>query len=260
MAAKKVKLQRAALEHHQQVGKELVPPFLRIGGPIEQVFWWRDLLPEFLWIDSLVQTYGEAPAVRVFSDFLSAADRFNTHPKDILDGTVSAFRFIAEDKRQTMREASQDLIAAAVLRPFGHVLSLYSQCPMAWMAIRLDADRNSSIESVRDAVVRLFPGKDPHAGFCRALPLHRLLTHHKIRISSDLAETIDAIKSYPQGDRYRAETFARTNSHSKGMGSGRRSSTSCSFVSCSTRDQLKTLATCVSLLTRTPMRRLLTNS
>jgi len=210
MAAKKLKLQRAALEDHEQVGKELVPPFLRIGAPTEQIFWWRDLLPEFLWIDSLVQKYSEAAAVRVFGDFLSAADQFNAHPKNILDGTVSAFRFIDQNRRRTLLEKLEDPIAVAVLRPFGHVLSGYPQCPMAWMATGLDADRNSSIASVRNAVVRLFPGKDPHAAFCRALPLHRLLAHNKILISSNLTETIDAIKSYPHGDKYRAETFARS--------------------------------------------------
>jgi hypothetical protein len=210
MAAKKLKLQRAALEHHKQVGKELIPPFLRIGAPTEQIFWWRDMLPEFLWIDALVQTYREADAVRVFADFLSAADRFNTHPRDILDGTVSAFRLIEEDKRQPLIEELQDPIATAVLRPFGHILKLYPHCPMAWMTTGLDADPNSSIASVRDAILRMFPGKDPHPGFCRALPLHRLLAHNKIRISSSLTETIEAIKTYPNGDRYRAETFARS--------------------------------------------------
>lgn len=210
MAAKKLKLQRAALEHHKQVGKELVPPFVRIGAPTEQIFWWRDLLPEFLWIDALVQTYGEAPAVRVFGDFLSAADRFNAHPNNILDGTVGAFRFIDQDRRQTLLGELKEPIAAAVLRPFGHVLSLYPQCPMAWMTTGADVDRNSSIASVRNAILRLFPGKDPYAGFCRALPLHRLLAHNKIFISSDLTDTIDAIKNYPYGDKYRAEMFARS--------------------------------------------------
>jgi hypothetical protein len=210
MAAKKLNLQRAALEHHQQIAKELVPPFLRIGTPPEQVFWWRDFLPQFLWIDALVQTYGEAASVRIFGDFLSAADRYNAHPHDILDGTVGAFRLIQEDKRQAILEESQHLIAVAVLQPFGHVLSLYPQCPMAWMATGLSRERSSSIVSVREAVIRLLPGKDRYAGFCRALPLHRFLAHSKVYISDNLTETIEAIKSYPSGDRYRAETFARS--------------------------------------------------
>jgi hypothetical protein len=48
---------RSALEHHKQVGKELITPFQQIGTPMEQVFWVRDLLPEFLWIDSVLSNY-----------------------------------------------------------------------------------------------------------------------------------------------------------------------------------------------------------
>lgn len=54
MTQKKLKIQRSALEHHKHVKKELVPPFVGMGPPTEQVFWARDLLPEFIWIEALV--------------------------------------------------------------------------------------------------------------------------------------------------------------------------------------------------------------
>jgi hypothetical protein len=177
---------------------------------MDQVFWLRDLLPEFLWIDSLVQEYGRPAAVQMFNDFLRAADRFNSHPKEILDGTVGAFRFIAASRRQSFVEELAGKLELAVERPFGHVLSLYPDCPMKWMAPTSSADRPASIAAVRNAVLRLFPCKDTHAGLCRALPLNRFFAHQKVLISEHLKETIEAIESYPNGDRYRAETFART--------------------------------------------------
>jgi hypothetical protein len=83
---------------------------------------------------------------------------------------------------------------------------------MAWMISGLTFDRDPSISAVRDAICRLNAGKDSHAGYCRALPLHRLFAHGKIKIFSSLTETIEAIKTYPRGDRYRVESFAR-NAH-----------------------------------------------
>jgi hypothetical protein len=207
---RELNLLRAGLEDHRRVGKELLAPFQQFNPQPEQVFWWRDFLSEFLWIDALVQTHGEPGAVNVFSTFLSAADQFNPHPVEILDGTISAFRLISEGNRQTFLQELAGLLADAVLKPFGSVLKLYPQCPMAWMGIGQAMNPDQSVSMVRDAVVRLLPGKDTHAGFCRALPLHRLLAHRKIMISSDLTDTIEAIKTYPDGDRYRAETFART--------------------------------------------------
>ena len=177
---------------------------------MEQIFWVRDLLPEFLWIDGLVREYGQPTANRVLNDFLTDADRFNSHPKEILDGTIGSFRFIPESQRPVFVKELAEKIGTAVARPIKHVLGLYPECPMRWMVPEPLVERDVSIDAVRDAVARLFAGKEPHAGFCRALPLNRFFAHDKLRISSDLADTIEAIKSYPNGDRYRAETFART--------------------------------------------------
>ncbi len=207
---RKLNLRRAALEHHRQIGKELIPPFQQIGPPMEQVFWLRDLLPEFLWIDALVHEYGQPVASRILNDFLTDADRFNSHPKEILDGTIGAFRLIGEEQRPAFVKELAASIGIAVARPLRHVLNLYPGCPMKWMAPDQSADREVSISATRDAIERLFAGKDPHAGFCRALPLNRFFAHGKVRISSNLADTIQAIKNYPHGDKYRAETFART--------------------------------------------------
>jgi hypothetical protein len=211
MSPKKLNLQRSALEHHKQVGKELIPPFQQIGTPTEQVFWLRDLLPEFLWIDALIYEYGKPTANRILNDFLTRADRFNSHPKEILDGTIGTFRFITEGQRRAFVEELAAMIHSAVAIPLRHVFHLYPDCPMRWMAPNQSVNRDVSIAAVRDAVGRLFAGKDSHAGFCRALPLNRFFAHNKVHIASNLAETIEAIKNYPHGDRYRAETFARTS-------------------------------------------------
>lgn len=211
MAANRLDLQRSGLHDHKQVGKELIPPFNQLSPGTEQIFWLRDLLPEFLWIDALVHEYGEGTTVRVFNEFLTAADAFNPDERLILDGTVGAFRRIPQDGREALIRKHADEVNTAVVQPFGHVLSLYPECPMKWMAPELTpGDRGTALAKVREAVVRLFPGKDPHPGLCRALPLNRFFAHNKVRIFSSLTETIKAIKTYPHGDRYRAETFAGT--------------------------------------------------
>ena len=208
--ADKLKIRRSALEHHKRVGKELIPPFQQIGPKIDQIFWLRDLVPEFLWIDALVQEYDQSAAVLIFNDFLSAADRFNSHATEILDGTIGTFRFIAEERRQAFVEKVGAKIDFAVVRPLRHVLSLYPECPMGWMAPLPLVDRDASIAAVRSACLRLFADKEPHAGFCRALPLNRFFAHNRVCISSQMEETIQAIQSYPYGDEYCAESFARS--------------------------------------------------
>lgn len=81
---------------------------------------------------------------------------------------------------------------------------------MAWMTPSSSSESDKSVDAVRSAILRLFDGKEPHAGFCRALPLGRFLEHQRVYIASSMTETIDAIKQYPFGDKYRAESFARS--------------------------------------------------
>jgi hypothetical protein len=210
MARKKLNLHRSSLEDHAVQKKELVPPFLRMGTPTEQIFWTRDLLPHFLWIDSLVSMFGRAAAVQVFREFLSAADQFNSDDKEILDGTIGAFELIPNGRRATFLADLKVEIEYAVTRPFGSILSLYPACPMYWMIKVESLDRNASIADARSAVNRLSPGKDEHCGFCRTLPIARLFAHKKLFISSDMKELADALDSYPNGDRYHVEAFARS--------------------------------------------------
>ena len=145
------------------------------------MFWWRDLLPEFFGIDSLVQTYGESGAASIFKAFISAADEYNLHATEILDGTISSFNLIGADGRQSLRAGLTKLVREAVVVPFGTVLSLYQDCPMAWMQDTTSATSTvDALMQIRSAIERLLPGKDSHTGFCRALPLHRLLAHGRI--------------------------------------------------------------------------------
>lgn len=211
MSRRRLDMQRSALHHHRQVGKELIPPFKRLSPEPEQIFWSRDLLPEFLWIDALMQEYPQDAAVRTFNDFLSRADRFNSDPQHILDGTVSAFGLIPKARREDFILGLRSELNLVVDKPLGHLLSIYPDCPMRWMALKLTPEKaDSSVTRIRAAVGRLMPGKDPYTSLCRALPLNRFFAHDKIMISSHLTETIEAIERYPYGDRDRAETFART--------------------------------------------------
>ena len=210
MSGRKLNLQRAALEEHKRLGKNLLPPFRQLYPSPEQVFWWRDFLPEFLWIDSLVHTHGEAGAAHLFGAFVSAADHFNLKAGEILDGTISSFRLIGPDGRERFLAELSELITDAVRLPFCSFLSVYPDCPMAWMEVgKARRPQHADAAPIRLAIQRLLPGKDSHAGFCRALPLHRLLAHGKVKIFANLTDTIEAIKTYPHGDRYRAESFAR---------------------------------------------------
>jgi hypothetical protein len=204
---------RSKLEAHKRIGKQLIAPFQGMGIPTQQIYWWRDILPEFLWVDSLVQAYGNHQAWALFGDFLTVADAFNPDANEILDGTVSAFRLVPEDRRQEFREELAPYVKAAVAEPFWPALRLYPECPMSWLVPQLTGTVEAAIPAVRDSVLRLMPGKDDHAGFCRSFPLHRMFAHKRLFILDTMVELAEAIEQYPEGDKWRVESFARQMHH-----------------------------------------------
>jgi len=201
---------RSKLKDHKRIGKELLPPFAAAGITTTQVFWWRDIMPEFLWIESLTRYYGEPAAVKVFNEFLTEADKFNDNTDEILDGTVTSFQLIPETQRQRFIDSIPAHVLSAVIRPFGAILGPYPECPMAWLVPKPFTEQNRAISTLRTSVGNLFDGHSDYAGFCLTLPIHRMFVHKRLFIVNTLTELIEAISKYPLGDRWRVESFART--------------------------------------------------
>lgn len=202
----KIDIQRSALHDHKRFKKQLIPPFNRLSPQPEQIFWAKDLLPEFLWIDSLTQEYGERAALSVFGEFLSAIDPLVSDSCEVVDGTVSAFGFVPRELRKEFLQTYGGKIEWAVRKPFGAVVGLYPECPMRWLLSDTGGD---DIEAVRNAVIRLLPGKDSYCARLRVLPITRYFVHKKLKITSNLTELIEALKQYPKGDTAHVESFAR---------------------------------------------------
>lgn len=199
---------KSPLHDHKRFKKELIPPFNQLPAPMHQVFWSRDLLPEFLWIDSLFQEFGEAAGVSMFNDFLSAIDTLVPDGPDVADGTISSFDFVPEHLRSGLVAAQKGKIESAVRRPFGVILQCYPGCPMSWLVP--DLDSAGTPDETRKALIRLFQGKDEYAARIRALPLVRYFIHGKIHLPAAMTDLITALKEYPHGDRDHVESFARS--------------------------------------------------
>jgi hypothetical protein len=210
--AEKAEFWGSRLQDHRRFKKQLVPPFQQLPGGVSQIYWTRDFLPEFLWIDALVQEFGKTAAVSVFRDFLRALDPLVPDGKEVLDGTVSSFRLVPQDLRQDFLRTYGGKANWAVTRPFSYVLTLYPGCPMAWLLQEPATETQSdAIDLVRAAVLRLLPGKDEHTSYVRALPISRYFEKGKIHIGVHMTELIEALKAYPEGDRAHVESFARSS-------------------------------------------------
>lgn len=203
------KILRSKLEHHARDKKQLIPPF--VSMKMAQIYWYREMLPEFIWIDSLVSFYGEHEASIYYNRVMDMLDEFNLYKNKILLGMVSSFNQVDPKSRNLITDKNKFLIEDAIVKPFGSIINLYPAMPMMWLikGQKVYGSREDAIKEIREAILRLFPAKDSHSGFCRAVPLNRFFKHNKLFITRNMGEIIKAIEEYPNGDRYRVESFAR---------------------------------------------------
>ncbi len=204
------KIRRSSLRSHKIKNKELESIFS--GLKMSQVYWHKDLLPEFFWIEALVNYYGEERANHYYNEFLDSIEKIFINNSNIYIGIVSDFGDIPEKYRNKIVENNKLLIEDVIYKPFANIIKIYPNIPMKWLLQGFDLskiDEQDGIKQVVEAIKRLYPAKDNHCGFCRAIPLNRYFKHKKIFLTSNLAETIKAVEQYPLGDRYRVETLAR---------------------------------------------------
>ncbi len=210
MSTQANKVFTSKIKDYKRDKKTLTPPFGQLK--MIQVMWHKDMLPDFLWIDSLIAFYGEMGAPIYYNHLLDVLDKYHSG-EPILTGMISEFSLIPEKDREEIISKNKFLIEDTIINPFSHIIRLYPECPMSWLLDGADLtpqDNGDAIEDAKRAVKRLFPAKDSHGGFVRALPLSRFFKHNKVFITSKLTELVKSIEEYPNGDRHHAESFART--------------------------------------------------
>lgn len=212
------KRQTTPLGAHRRIGKELKPPLAEI--PFTFSHWERDLLPEMLWVDAVVDHLSWDRAPSAIHAALDTLDPFaERDPKaPVLSGLISDFSLVPNDRRAAARAALQDsgLNQPTLPEPFRHALGLYPACPAAWLiedwrkTNRVDPE--TGISHLKAAVLRLLDSKSVHSTRCRMLALARLMKHGKLLFSPKI-RSAELFSKYPSGlseeEQRRVESWAR---------------------------------------------------
>jgi hypothetical protein len=206
------------LSSQKKEGSKLKGPLSALTPNFQAVDWLRDLLPEHLWLASLVDKFGLGRAAELYNAFMDAVDAHWSHDFVAL-GLISDFGFVPSAERAPFLGKNCEMVDECFHGPIGRVMSLYPDGPAAWLVRR---DVLASEESVdpfvelaylRKLVIMLAPGKDRVAGRIRAIPLNRLFKHNKLFLAKGLS-VVDLLAKYPSGlteeEQNHVESFARS--------------------------------------------------
>jgi Family of unknown function (DUF5677) len=182
---------------HKRDRKKLVTPMNALPN-MRPTDWVADLLPELLWVAAMLREYDEPVAAW---NVLEALEPFVDEPW-ALDGHMSAFALVPEDRRPEALEALDERGVPALPDSFGHALSLYPDCPAAWLYARWSTrntpDIDHGIGYLKGLVADNFAWRTEPATRLRLVTIGRLVHHSRIRVSPDWLET-SYIPRYPGG-------------------------------------------------------------
>jgi len=203
------------LSGHTRVKSQLVTP-INSYDRLHLLDWYRDLLPEHLWIDLLRQQVGEDRYLIKFNQLLDRLQAANG-AEPVFHGYISEFGLFPEEQRADFLQAHGDLVREAFFTPAGRLLMGYPGFPAAWMCAPFAADvealgREEIATILTESVIRLSQNKDPYVGHLRVLPFSRKVRARKFSISSE--EHLDLMKRYPAScsdqEKRRLQQFVAT--------------------------------------------------
>ena len=175
--------------------------------------WDRDMVPEMLWLASLVVE--EWPDRGEHHRALSMLDELIPEGKACLDGTVSAFSLVPEDRRAHARGWLVD--AKALTEGFANALALYEDCPAGWMVEdwrkEHRPDPAAGADYFKQLVLKMRDNRSSYTAQLRWVVLARMAKNGKLFMPREL---IDELQRYPRGldddERSGCESMIRASS------------------------------------------------
>ncbi len=211
----KGKQRHTGLNKHSRDRTRLIPPLAKVN--LRPVDYERNLLPEHLWLASLVDTFGPERAHQPFHDLMDAIDEVWTDHVPAY-GFLTDFALVPDSARADFKETNRGLIRAAFHEPIGRLLGFYPEGPAYWLV-----DKSAQIEGgslnpevelpkLRNLVIWLLAAKDEFAGYVRVLPMARALKHGRVHFPRDF-DLREAFLRYPikcsKEEKGRVQSFAR---------------------------------------------------
>ena len=215
--------EHSSLSQHKKVGSQMVAPFRSLGIDMKPVEWFRDLLPEYLWLAGLAEYFGIENVHQPFALFLDALDKY-VDGDTLLVGHLSDFELVKVEQREKFLAENKQLVHDLFFVAIGRILTIYPSSPASWLLhddffVRSPRiDPGVELNHLRKLVNRLYTPKDDYTGHLRSLPLSRSLKHGKVFFPVDF-RFADVLPRYPiectDDEKSQVQSFARnlTNMH-----------------------------------------------
>lgn len=175
------------------------------------------VLPQFLWLASLRDKYGEQKFPIIAHRFLDLVEQLWTGGPEPVSGLVESFSFVPESKRERFVDQHREAVRLAVIEPFSAALRLYPDCPMRWVwdyypTAEDEPGLGTGLASLKRWTQSLLDREAEPSNEARAIVFARYMKTGRVSISD--ASLIEELKAYPQcKNRRLTESRVRADSN-----------------------------------------------
>lgn len=198
--AKSKKKKSPVLADHRQVGKKFIPPFVAQLGPIGEVRWVNDLVPELLWVGLLNDEHGLKTGADLTLRLAKAAVRVRASETREWFAVASAYTRLDQSQRTAVRA---DLESSGVLEPIRIALQplkdFYPNCPLNFLFDGATSEGDGSLERLKNVVSVMFDRWNIPTTFVQANAVYIAFVTDILKVAKGLAlANFPAIEQFPQ--------------------------------------------------------------
>lgn len=201
------------LSSHRQEGRILKPPFKSLPG-LRTLSWEKRLLPDMIWMCSLLATCEHEVAIPIIVQSLDVVDavvRSLLHDEEsdmapFVDGRLTSFDRVPEEAHNLVLAELENkgLYESAVPEGFAHALGMYSIAPgrwilEPWLNRGLSIDWETARGYLAPVIVESQDGRAAVATRAKAILVGRHVKAGRIRISQDVDLPFELMRKYPFG-------------------------------------------------------------
>ena len=188
-----------ALADHRKVGNKYIPPLTAELGPLTEIRWVNDLVPEFVWLALLSTRYGPKMGTDLARRLALAANAARGAKRKAWFALTSAYAELDPSERDVVvAKLEADGAAQQIREALTPLLTLYPECPLRFLFVDLPQSGNDSLEDFKTVLESIFDKGDIAGTFAQATAVYIAFVSDMLRVFKGLAlANFPAIEDFP---------------------------------------------------------------
>ena len=186
------------LADHKKVGKTFIPPLVAELGPMSEVRWVTDLVPELVWLALLSKAYGLRAGAELARRLAFAA--INTRgesPKEWFALASAYARLDTSEQQAVVIKLEQDRVAQEIREALSPLM-FYPECPLGFLFADSRKPTNVSLKHFKRVLASIFDKNESPGTFTQATAVHIAFLSDMLRVFKGLAlANFSAIEDFP---------------------------------------------------------------